>query len=265
MTRLRPDGSWWLKRDRAERHLEELKDAIAPYVAVREHVVTERHQPKNQPDQRWVYNAFVDGSPDQGWAYIAGDVLFNLRCSLDHMAVALNPRKNKSKVYFPIIHEDPWEREPGTRRYVQRDPATRRNFHRWTRDMEPVAATYVKAVQPYHHPGRIDEHVAYTLSRFHNADKHRQELVQITGIRVDRVEFTHANGAVTTIDGSADPVAINDGAILDLLPEKMNLKVFGSALIGIGNNVNGCYEVPGILDGMFRWVDDVLGQLETRL
>jgi hypothetical protein len=159
-----------------------LKAAVAPYIAIREHIVIERHEPKNQPDERWVYCAHIYGTPDQGWALIAGDILFDLRCALDHMTVALNPPKNKSKVYFPIIHEDPWARESGTRRYAQRDPSTRRNFHRWTRDMNPAAAAHIKSVQPYHDPSRLDEHVAYTLSRFHNADKHRQELVQIRGL-----------------------------------------------------------------------------------
>jgi hypothetical protein len=126
--RLFPDRSFWLKRDRAEHHLEELKAAMNTYVGTRQHVVTERYEPKNSPDQQWTYSASVDGQPDQGWALIVGDILFNLRCALDHMAVALNPPKKKRDVYFPLFTENPWACEAGSRRYLQRDPTNRRNF-----------------------------------------------------------------------------------------------------------------------------------------
>lgn len=260
-----PDASWWMKRDRAEHHLEELETAIGPYVAIREHVVSEREEPKNDPNQRWVYSASVDGVPDPAWAYIAGDILFNLRCSLDHMAVALNPRKYQGDlIYFPILDEDPWAREPGTRRYIQRDPTARRDFRRSTEHMNVTAAAYIKSIQPYHHSTRLHDHVARNLRRFNNADKHRKELVQITGLVPHLVELTDSVGNLIIQPARMMPPheMQPNGAVILTLPRKVKVKFLGTALIGIGNSVASCYEIPGVLEGMFLWVDKVLSELE---
>jgi hypothetical protein len=245
--------------------LEDLKGAMSSYVALRQHDVVKREERKNDPSERWVYRAYVDGAPDQGWALIAGDVLYNLRCALDHVAVALNPRKNKSKVYFPIISQDPWAYEAGTRRYVQRDPTTRRNFARWTRDMDPTAAAYIKSVQPYHDPTRADEHVAFTLGRFHNADKHRQELVQISGMFPDHVILTHPGGERTRVarDRLPEDGGLKNGAVIITLPAEVDVEIFGSALVAIGSSADGGFKVPQILDGILSWVDTVLSALDT--
>jgi hypothetical protein len=262
-----PENSYWQKFDRAQKHLAELNAAIAPYIAVREHTVSERHEPKSDPANPWTYRVTVDGALDQRWAYIAGDVLFNLRCALDHMAVALNPRKMKSSVYFPIFNENPWARQPGTRRYVQRDPTSRRNFTRWTSLMDSEAAAHIKSVQPYHDASRLNEHVAYNLSRFHNADKHKQELVQVTGVAPDHLVFTFPGGK-TVLPPSRlpnGPAGLKDGAVIARVPNQMKVQFFGSALIGIGNSRDALYAIPGLLNVMAGWVSDVLFALETRL
>jgi hypothetical protein len=41
------------------------------------------------------------------------------------------------------------------------------------------------------------------------------------------------------------------------------MKMTGTALVGIGNSSEGSYKIPGVLDAMLQWVDDVLTALDT--
>jgi hypothetical protein len=101
-----------MKLDRAKKHLNEFKTAIAPFTAGRKHLVVGRVESKQKPVE-WVYRVYITGSPDPDWAIPVGDFLFDLRSALDHMAVALNGPKMKNKlIYYPIFAEDPWRRTP---------------------------------------------------------------------------------------------------------------------------------------------------------
>src|SRR5271155_2160247 len=90
IVRTYPDASWWLKLDRAEKHLLELKGAIADYESQRLHDVSRRVESKRKPDE-WVYRLVIRGNLDDRWAVIAGDYLFCVRAALDHIMVALQP------------------------------------------------------------------------------------------------------------------------------------------------------------------------------
>ena len=42
---------------------------------------------------------------------IIGDCLYNLRSALDHLAVAIAPRKRKANAAFPVETTDPWKKD----------------------------------------------------------------------------------------------------------------------------------------------------------
>jgi hypothetical protein len=84
--------------------------------------------------------------------------------------VALNgPRRKNKLVYYPIHHLDPWRREEGTRRYVERDPRARREFIAYTSHMPQEPAAFIRGKQPYavalEEGGEAEDHVLITLKR----------------------------------------------------------------------------------------------------
>jgi hypothetical protein len=83
--------------------------------------------------------------------------------------------------------------------------------------MDPAARKYIESVQPYHHPTRIQEHVAHTLSRLNNADKHRQELIQIRALIPQAVELTDIVGQTVVIPTNLLPLhtALPDGTTIN--------------------------------------------------
>jgi hypothetical protein len=66
------DASWWLKLDRAEKHLVELNDAIAAYESRRLHEVSKRVESKRKPNE-WLSEAtsMIAGLSSQGTTSLA--------------------------------------------------------------------------------------------------------------------------------------------------------------------------------------------------
>ena len=102
--------SWHLKVERADRHLEEIKSAMADYASKQPFRAVRARQPK---DQRhiWLYRLEMTEEPDPMIPVIIGECLYDLRSALDHLAVAMVPRNRRSSAAFPIEWTDPWEKD----------------------------------------------------------------------------------------------------------------------------------------------------------
>lgn len=266
MSRLHPDASWWLKLNRAQKHLDEYKGAIAQYTAGRKHPVIARVESKQQP--RWVYRVEPETEPDPAWAVPIGDFLFNCRAALDHMAVALNPPKMKNKlIYFPILIADPWRRVEGSRRYVEPDPANRRNFAHWTKRMPEEARAFIKRIQPYamakEQGGDPEDHVLVILKRLNDTDKHRHLLVSRAGVDGGRLLEPRPDGTVQEwIFVAPFGRAAEHGAVVLRLPYKVDVDFMGSITVGLGRTLDRIQESK-TFDSIYGFVERTLMFLET--
>ncbi len=169
---------------RAEQHFDELKREIAAYVRDQHYeVVPIDPSPECQEHGGacWDYQLRFTGQPDPRLAVIAGDVLFNLRSALDHIAVAMVPSQRRTKASFPIEVEPIWKREHG--RFVVRDSERRRHWRDATKGMPESAIALIERLQPYHGIGAgAEQEALYQLNRLNNADKHRQLVLFAAGL-----------------------------------------------------------------------------------
>ena len=95
--------SYLRKLSWAEDHLVRLEQSIAEF-AGRHPYFTRR------VEHRWILE-FTEPA-DPRWPLVVGDVLYNVRSGLDHLAVALNPWSRRHDIYFPIVREAIWEITP---------------------------------------------------------------------------------------------------------------------------------------------------------
>ena len=141
------DPSWRLKIARAKKHLNEVEAELwnysgrHPYEAVRD-----RKSQKN-PNIRH-FRLRLTEHPDPMLAVIIGDFLFNVRSALDHLAVALAPRKWRYDASFPIELVNPWK-ESGADADSPDVPQRRRRFETALRGMPEEAVAFIKSIQPY--------------------------------------------------------------------------------------------------------------------
>ncbi len=145
-----------LKIKRANKHIEELKSAILSFKATDPYKISA----KRNPQTRELIYYLVDVQPiPLEIACIAGDILQNLRCALDHLAYRLfrigaGNIADASHVYFPIF-DDAAKYQSGVNGKVH--------------GMRQDAIDAINAVKPY--KGGND--TLWRLHRLNSVDKHR--------------------------------------------------------------------------------------------
>lgn len=164
--------SYLLKLARAERHLAEFDGLVADFARQAPPPALEVQDTGAEGDARYVYRLALSRPPDD-WPgpLVAGDVLFNLRSALDHIAVVL--AAGKRSVTFPITSFDIDEVD-ATGRYRHSD--ARRSFRNFVNGIPDDAVAVIKQAQPYNaaRPGEDPkDHCLAVLRLLQNADKHR--------------------------------------------------------------------------------------------
>lgn len=195
--------SFELKLVRAEEHLDYLDSVLTEYSNERPYRVVE--DVKNKTNRRHkTWYAYVTEPPSPWLSVIFGEVVYNIRSALDHLAVALVPRKRRRKASFPIRDSDIWTTDPATGRYLSDDDDGRNAFLTSVKGMPPEAIALIHELQPYKtHPSDPKFSPLALLSAFQNADKHR-ELIPIA------FGLTNIRFSVIT-DGVRSPVGTVDG------------------------------------------------------
>ncbi|HLY68074.1 MAG TPA: hypothetical protein VKU60_21220, partial [Chloroflexota bacterium] len=170
--------SWRLKLDRAEKHLKEFEVKVGDYIK-RYPYVPERIK-CNKKHHCWRYVLRVTEQPDPELAIALGDVIHNMRSALDHLATALVPTRRRYSASFPIILDNIEDAALPT----PYDLKSRAAFDTAVTGMPAKAIAIVKAFQPYRAGADRDPrfHALAILSRWENADKHRQLLVVSSGL-----------------------------------------------------------------------------------
>lgn len=155
-----------LKFERARGHLDDLEAQFATWVRSGLHSVFNEPDPDSGPDCFRVRVA-TDPVPTDPFSVIIGDVLHNLRSTLDHLAYALAVKHTN-----PIPDDIAKESEFPIFASNNVNAITRR-----IRGMDPNAQEVIKSLQPYHRGKDFALDPLWMLYELSNIDKHRLLLV----------------------------------------------------------------------------------------
>jgi hypothetical protein len=237
--------SWWLKTDRAKKHLEEIESYARSYAKRGPYEIVGPGQPKKQRGV-WIYRLHITEQPDPMLAVIAGEFLYDLRSALDHIAVALVPRRRRRWASFPVVNKDIWEKDAAGNYVIANDKA-RSSFDRAIQGAPTEAVAIIKQLQPYHVRGADEVSFVGFLSSLQNADKHRNLISLAPGIETTDVLILSPYG----ISSLPSPDFHEDGAVIATLEPKpgwreaeVHVEVRGTVSIAI--KVAGAQGYAGI-------------------
>ena len=124
-----------------------MKELVRHLRTRREYPVIESMQPHRKAPV-WIYNLDLSsGRVDERFAIVLGDYLFNIRSALDHLVVAIAPRKYKYDTSFPICTKDPLASDKTTGAYLDAEAA--RAWASRTQGLPHDCIAHLKALQPY--------------------------------------------------------------------------------------------------------------------
>lgn len=159
--------SAWLKWGHAIQHARVLQSQIGEVEITGDPLLSVRTEYQPHRHGFAVYAGEVRDVPET-WGLLVGDIAFNYRCALDHLAWALATRgrmppnvltkRQQGLIYFPIATS----RQEFNKALPTRLPGVRRS------DIAKVRGT-----QPYHHRRHQSRHNLVILARLNNHDKHR--------------------------------------------------------------------------------------------
>jgi hypothetical protein len=167
---------WRLKLYRAQHHMKELELELGRY-ANRNPYEARRLDKGDADPNRWLWTLHFTEQPDLSLAIVLGDVLTNIRASLDHLAAALAPGRKKN--IFPIVADVGKFNPHPTAVDAKRYEAARKNFAKAVEGMHPDAKAIIERLQPYYvNPmaadGTPQVHAILELNRLVQTDKHQQ-------------------------------------------------------------------------------------------
>lgn len=178
------------KVDRAKRHLSELQ-------AVRDAFLQRKPPPyliDRKPDSRAGYERFdvyfmskIDPVPDEV-CLVFGDVIHNLRASLDHLAcqlVEVAGRSASDQTAFPIFKSTRIDES---------------SFSRRVNGMSDAAKEKIRSMQPYKNG---EGHYLWVLHKLDIADKHHKiltTLMRVSNIRINIPGRFSLGGPATFVD-----------------------------------------------------------------
>ena len=248
--RLGMTDSWWLKVERAEHHFLDLDEGMRSYEA--KHAYRPVRKPNRRGDKsHWLYVLEITEQPDPRLSLILGDVVHNLRTALDHVLVAMRPRKYRWNAGFPLNDVDIWAKD-ASGEFISRDDKRRASFTSAIQGLEAPAIALIKELQPYwgaNDPLDTKLHPLGILGKFDNADKHR-ELVLLSGGVANLVATTTARGGRLTQAPTAPEGGgyVADGAVCvnfgwrnapPLEESEVNVEISGTPEIAVSIGVTG--------------------------
>jgi hypothetical protein len=163
----------WLKLDRANRHIGSLDEGIKAFLAedAAGPLVYEDDQAKQALTDTQIHRVVP-----MHLSVTAGEVLYQLRSALDHMACILIQKGGgtlSDQSQFPIERFRPTKREDI------------RRYERKIRGMSPEDAAGVEQYQPYRLGDKRDQHFLVILKTLNNLDKHRGLVLHTVRVRTN--------------------------------------------------------------------------------
>lgn len=203
------------KLKRARKHLANLQSRSQKWLLDN---ASHRRSTKKDPDRPGYYQYSIHSScpniPLDPFALIIGDVLHNLRSSLDHLvyALALNYTGSLSEevarnLQFPIFGDKDWNGKMGVG-----NARFERNRKAWIGAIHPEAQAFIKNLQPYHKGNAFAEHALWKFHQLSNLDKHRLLLTsasRIGKVSLDPAKCVNVDTESVIVDFSGGPIKTN--------------------------------------------------------
>jgi hypothetical protein len=255
--------SFDLKLDRAEHHLEELKTEIQKFTS-RQTYEAVAVTGTNRKTRAAKFKLKFTEHPPEMLPVIVGDVVHNVRSALDHLVVAYVPRKNRWSASFPIFTECPYGDDG-----MPFDNELGKAWNKAVAGLSKALLTQVKMLQPFQKPD--DDTLAFCvangvepndiqvlafLSRFDNADKHRELITVPHGLENPVVTFWATGDQPCGRNVQHLPFFCEDCAQLlavdrTTIPKgaEMNVEVSGTVRVAIRiREASGVAGLPGTLE-----------------
>jgi hypothetical protein len=187
---------------RAQKHIETLQCEAEKWIKSGVYELSLETDAKDQP---FLQVTRLEVPPAEFGALI-GDILHNLRSSLDHMAFGLVvanygrrrvPDEYEGTSAFPIFNSGPKFRRKVTKGAKKGLPAHGSGLYK-IRGIDPLAQAEIERLQPYHRRKLPEARVLWALEWLSNHDKHRTPpltVVALTGSRTaSRLEGAQFRG-----------------------------------------------------------------------
>lgn len=181
-------SSYLLKLERAKHHLETLHAEVKAFLNTNPGLIV----PEFDEGSRRITMTFVASEPPEALGPVIGDVLFNLRSTLDHLAYQLTPKDlgiDPRTISFPIYDS----REEFAAIRKDGEPAPRSGLFK-IRGLPAGAQEVVERLQPYHGGSPRDQPL-WLLNELCNIDKHRAVHVAVTNVKSGMLRIRYPPGS----------------------------------------------------------------------
>ncbi|MGD0197386.1 MAG: hypothetical protein ABSC56_05715 [Solirubrobacteraceae bacterium] len=161
--------------DRAQSKLDDLNAEVGPWIKDESNELRGEVHPDTG---KFVGYIDLRGEPPIDWSIEVGEIVHNLRASLDSLVWLMVPRRRRTiRTCFPI-HTDPDEFACAVTL-----PARKRRPGPLT-GLDPASApfAFIEAAQPYNGPHGAEYHPLFIIRELSNEDKHRTILARTIGI-----------------------------------------------------------------------------------
>jgi hypothetical protein len=162
-----------LKMTRAKQHIHALHDAIDEFTGRGPYEIVNDFKPEVS---YYACRFKVRERPSLYWSPTLGDIVHNMRSSLDHLAWQLvirngrNPNSFRSQ--FPTFTRDPFD--PSVHRCPEAAKRARVSWKSQTRGMPRSDVALIKLLQPYQRGKEAKSDWLARLNDLSNRDKHRE-------------------------------------------------------------------------------------------
>ena len=156
---MKPLDGVWLKVNRAKQHLESLDGEIRRFLQSGAYTVTPN--PEEDTEEVYMFQFNVVRQPPKEWSVIVGELAFNLRSALDHLAwqlALLSTNDPSRQTEFPIFI-DPDVFRNGAGRKMQ--------------NILPDDRDIIRELQPYNKDKRPELELLWLLHELNRIDKHQ--------------------------------------------------------------------------------------------
>jgi hypothetical protein len=161
-----------LKMVRANEHGKTLNDAIDEFTGRNPYETVNDFKPEIG---HYVTRFKVREWPDPAWSPIVGDIVYNVRSALDHLAwqlVRRNRRTPTGTTTFPIFCQDPFN--PAAHPSVTEYERALKRWNAQTKRMHSGDIALLKLLQPHQRGEDADSHPLARLDQLSKWDKHRE-------------------------------------------------------------------------------------------
>jgi hypothetical protein len=270
--------SFDLKLDRAEHHLQELKGEIRRF-ASRHAYEAVPVASTNRKTGSAKFKLKFNEHPPEMLPVIVGDVVHNVRSALDHLIVANVPRKYRWGASFPVFMECPYGDDG-----VPFDNELGKTWNKAVAGLRESLLTQVKMLQPFQKPD--DDTLAFCvahgvepndiqalafLSRFDNADKHRELITVPHGLENAVVTFWASGDQPNARNVQRLPFFCEDGEQLVAIDRatipkdaQMNVEVRGTVRVAIRiREASGVAGLPGTLEKVIAHAREIVASFRA--